>query len=410
LDIQLSKPVVLKERIVSLDVLRGVAVLGILLMNIVTFSMVSSAYDSPTVYNDMVGVDWWTWLVLHYIADTKFISIFSILFGAGVCIFMERAQSKGHSAWKLQTSRMGWLLLIGFMHAHLLWYGDILFAYAICGMAAGLVRNWKPTTLFILGFITMFAVPIGFMLSAYWTMQFWPEEEIAQMQSQDDLLSMTNQAEILAYTGTWLDQLKHRIPTALMLELFIVPLYLFWHCLGLMMVGMSLFKWNILSASKSVRFYIVTMVLSTLIGFPLIAIGVWFKQKHGWDPALTRFLDGNWNLVGGVFVAFAWISLVMLVCKLGVLTFARKALAATGQMALTNYLGQTIICTFIFYGHGLGWFGQLERFELLYVVISIWAFQIVFSMLWLSKFRFGPFEWLWRSATYLKWQPIILKK
>jgi uncharacterized protein len=173
---------------------------------------------------------------------------------------------------------------------------------------------------------------------------------------------------------------------------------------------MSLFKWNILSASKSVRFYIVTMVLSTLIGFPLIAIGVWFKQKHGWDPALTRFLDGNWNLVGGVFVAFAWISLVMLVCKLGVLTFARKALAATGQMALTNYLGQTIICTFIFYGHGLGWFGQLERFELLYVVISIWAFQIVFSMLWLSKFRFGPFEWLWRSATYLKWQPIILKK
>ncbi|HIO52670.1 MAG TPA: hypothetical protein EYN32_03385, partial [Phycisphaerales bacterium] len=102
MDIQLSKPVALNERIVSLDVLRGVAVLGILLMNIVSFSMVTAAYDLPTVYNDMAGPDWWTWLVLHYIADTKFMSIFSILFGAGVCIFMDRATLKGHSVWKLQ--------------------------------------------------------------------------------------------------------------------------------------------------------------------------------------------------------------------------------------------------------------------------------------------------------------------
>ena len=94
MDIQRSKPVALSERIASLDVLRGVAVLGILLMNIVSFSMVTAAYELPTVYNDMAGPDWWTWLVLHYIADTKFMSIFSILFGAGVCIFMERASSE----------------------------------------------------------------------------------------------------------------------------------------------------------------------------------------------------------------------------------------------------------------------------------------------------------------------------
>ncbi|MBC8309966.1 MAG: hypothetical protein H8E83_05565, partial [Planctomycetes bacterium] len=109
MDLQYSQPVTSNERIVSIDVLRGVAVLGILLMNIVSFSMVTSAYESPAVYGDLSGADWYTWLILHYVADTKFMSIFSILFGAGVCVFMERAQAKGKNAWKLQTSRMGWL-------------------------------------------------------------------------------------------------------------------------------------------------------------------------------------------------------------------------------------------------------------------------------------------------------------
>ncbi len=96
----------------------------------------------------------------------------------------------------------------------------------------------------------------------------------------------------------------------------------------------------------------------------------------------------------------------MLVCKLGMFTFARKALAVTGQMALTNYLGQTIICTLLFYGHGFGWFSQFERVELLYIVAAIWVFQVLFSMFWLKYFRFGPFEWLWRSATYFTLQPL----
>ncbi|MBT6270333.1 MAG: DUF418 domain-containing protein [Phycisphaerae bacterium] len=409
MDIQRSKPVALSERIASLDVLRGVAVLGILLMNIVSFSMVTAAYELPTVYNDMAGPDWWTWLVLHYIADTKFMSIFSILFGAGVCIFMERANSKGHSVWKLQTSRMGWLFVIGILHAYLLWFGDILVTYAISGMLIATVRNWKPAVLFILGFALMFIIPIVFKLFIFWTMQFWPEKDVLAMQQSVILDSPEVQLEIAAYTGSWLDQLPHRVSIAFMLQFIILPLYLLWHCVGLMMVGMAAYKLNILSASKSVRFYIVIIALSALIGFPLIAIGVWQKQLHDWDPATVQFLVSNWNSAGGVFIAFVWICLVMLVCKLGMLTYARKALAATGQMALTNYLGQTIICTFIFYGHGLGLFGQLERVELLYVAVAIWVFQIIFSMFWLSKFRFGPFEWLWRSATYLKWQPIVRK-
>jgi uncharacterized protein len=406
LDYQHSQPVTGKERIVSIDVLRGVAVLGILLMNIVSFSMVTSAYQSPAVYGDLSGVDWITWLILHYVADTKFMSIFSILFGAGVCIFMERAQAKGHNAWKLQASRMSWLFVIGMLHAYLLWFGDILVAYAICGMLIAMMRHWKPAILFIVGFILMFAVPIGFMVFMYWTMQFWPEEEVLRMRDSGLLTSLEMQAEITAYTGSWIDQLAHRAIFAAMLQFLIFPFYLVWHCAGLMMIGMAAYKWNVLSASRSVRFYSMTMLVSAVIGFPLISIGVWYKQQHEWDPALVNFLDSNWNLVGGVFVAIVWICFVMLICKLRLFTFARKALAATGQMALTNYLGQTIICTLLFYGHGFGWYSQFERVELLYVVVAIWAFQILFSLFWLTFFCFGPFEWLWRSATYLSWQPL----
>lgn len=406
MDIQYSNPISLNERIVSLDVLRGVAILGILLMNIVAFSMVSSAYFSPEVYNELAGPNWWTWLTLHYLVDTKFMSIFSILFGAGVCIFMERAQAKSHAAWKLQLSRMGWLLLIGMIHAYLIWYGDILVSYAVCGVAVAFMRKWNPIVLFISGIVVMFLIPIGLWLLVYWSIQYWPEESLVEMQQSADLSSQTAQAEIAAYTGPWSGQLGHRVPLVLVMHFFILPLYICWHVIGLMMVGMAAYKWKILSAAKSKRFYILLIVVSSCIGFPLIAIGVDQMQLHGWDPATIQFLDSNWNIVGGVFIACAWIGLVMLVCKTGVLTRVRQALSAVGRMALTNYIGQSIICTYLFYGHGFGWYNTFERVELLYVVGAVWLFQIIFSVLWLQYFRFGPFEWLWRSATYLELQPM----
>jgi uncharacterized protein len=368
--------------------------------------MVTAAYDLPTVYNDMAGADWWTWLTLHYLADTKFMSIFSILFGAGVCIFMERAEAKAHASWGLQMSRMAWLLLFGLIHAYGFWYGDILVTYAFCGVAIALVRKWNPAILFWLGMVLMSVIPVGFFLLMHWTVQFWPEEEMLKMQQSDLLTSPDMQAEIAAYTGSWFDQLGHRIPMVFIMQLLVLPFFLFWHAAGLMLVGMAAYKWDILSAAKSVRFYTLLTIISACIGFPIIAIGVWYKEQHGWDPILARFVDSNWNLVGGVFIAFAWIGIVMLICKIGILHALQRVLGAVGRMALTNYLMQTVICTSLFYGHGLGWFNTFERVELLIVVFSVWVFQMMFSVLWLKKFRFGPFEWLWRSLTYFKIQPM----
>ena len=407
MDTTLNAPVSPKERIGSLDVLRGVAVLGILLMNSVCFSMVLAAYENPSVYDDLTGGGWWTWLTLHLFTDQKFMTIFSVLFGAGVCIFMERAEAKAHDAWQLQLSRMGWLLFIGLVHAYLIWYGDILVSYAVAGVVIAFVRKWKPRTLLLLGLFSAVGITlcINFLFGLMFS--YWPPEFLEEMRSSSDLTSQQNVSEIAAYTGSWFEQLRHRVPTSLMMHLFFVPMFIFWRAVGLMLIGMALYRWGILSAKQSVKFYVTMVIVGLLVGLPLIGVGVWQKSINGWDP-LKHYIDGNWNIVGAVFVAGAWIGLVMLVCKNQWFPFARKALAAVGRMALTNYIGQSLICTYLFYGHGLGWFGQVGRVQLLGIVAAIWIFQIIFSLVWLHFFRYGPLEWAWRSATYMKLQPLLV--
>jgi uncharacterized protein len=171
---------------------------------------------------------------------------------------------------------------------------------------------------------------------------------------------------------------------------------------------MAAYRCGVLSAARSRCFYIAMMVLGVGIGLPLILRGVQVNSASGWDPVTVDYLGGIWNFVASLFMAAAWVGLIMLVCRSGVLASARRVLAAVGRMAFTNYLGQTVICTTLFYGHGLGWFGSLERVELLGVVASVWAFQMIFSVIWLRFFRFGPMEWLWRSLTYLELQPMRL--
>jgi uncharacterized protein len=401
-----AQPITLQDRIASIDVLRGVAILGILLMNIVTFSMVLASYENPMVYDDLSGPNWWTWLTLHLFVDQKFMTMFSVLFGAGMCIFMDRAQAKSNNAWGLQVSRLMWLFIIGMFHAYLIWYGDILVTYAIAGFAVTFVRKWKPWILFSLGIIVAICIPIIIVQLFNLTLPYWPEEEIARMHAETDLTSATNVAEIAAYTGTWVGQLPHRVVTSIGLQLFAIPFFSFWHTVGLMMIGIAAYRWRILSATRSMRFYVSMVAVGLMVGLPLISIGVWYKHQHGWDMELLRFTDSKWNAVGGGFVAMAWIGMVMLICKHSLLPSVRKALAAVGRMAFTNYIGQSVICSLIFYGHGLGWFNNVERVELLLIVAAIWTFQIVTSMLWLRWFRFGPLEWLWRSATYVQFQPM----
>ncbi len=173
-----------------------------------------------------------------------------------------------------------------------------------------------------------------------------------------------------------------------------------------MLVGMALYKWGVFSAARSPRFYAGAAGLGLLAGVPIVYLGIRMNEANQWDPTFIKFSGEQFNYWGSLFVSSAYVGLLMLFYKSGALGWLRSSLRATGQMAFTNYLMQSIICTTIFYGHGLGYFGRLSRVEMFAVVVSVVIVQLIYSPLWLARFRFGPFEWLWRSLTYWKLQPM----
>ena len=163
-------PVTQSDRIVPIDVLRGFAVLGILVMNIQAFSMIGAAYFNPTAYGNFQGLNYAVWLISHLLADSKFMTIFSLLFGAGIVLMSERMESTGRKPTPVHYRRMVILLIIGIAHAYLLWDGDVLYAYAMCGILVFLFRRLKPTTLIVFGLVV---IAIGSLLALFsqWSMQ-----------------------------------------------------------------------------------------------------------------------------------------------------------------------------------------------------------------------------------------------
>ena len=160
-----------------------------------------------------------------------------------------------------------------------------------------------------------------------------------------------------------------------------------------------------MSAERTTRFYRNGFLISWGIGMPIVIYGVKWNFALAW-PLESMFLGSQFNYWGSVFVAFGYICLVMLFMKSELAAGLKKRLAAIGQMALTNYIAQSVICTFIFYGFGLGLFGTFERIEQAAIVILVWIIQLLWSMPWLRKYKFGPLEWAWRSLTYMKKQPM----
>ncbi len=401
--IQAAAPVAQAERIGALDTLRGYALLGILVMNIMSFSMIFSAYFNPTNWGDLTGLNYWVWFLSHVLFDQKFMTLFSMLFGAGVVLFTERAEAKGESPRRLHYRRMLWLILFGLLHGFLIWYGDILYVYGMCGLLVYLFRRCQPRTLIVVG-ILFIAAASGLQVLFGWSIQFWPAEEVANMQQMWRPDAAKVAEEMNAYRGGWLEQMQHRVPfffefSAIFLWIF------FWRPAGVMLLGMALYKLGALSAQCSTRFYLALIAAAALVGLPLIVYGVRLNEAAGWSLEWSFFHGAQLNYWGSVLVSLGYVGLVMLVCKSGALAWLTARLAAVGQMAFTNYLLHTIICTTIFYGHGLGYFGSVERTGQILIVFAVWAFQLVVSPLWLRHYRFGPFEWLWRSLTYGSPQP-----
>ena len=398
-------PVSQGERILALDVLRGFAVLGILVMNIASFSMPLATYSNPLVFGDLSGANWWVYAFSHLFADQKFMTMFSMLFGAGIVLVTDRAEAKGASPWNLHGRRMLWLALIGLIHAYFLWYGDILFTYAVCGVAVYGMRKQKPRTLAITALV-VFSLPTLLGLMAQTSMPHWPEEQRLELARDWSPPEDQLQDEIATYRQGWWAQMEARLPTAVMLQTTALLFFSGWKAAGLMLLGMALYRWNVLTGRASPTLYRALLFLGFGLCLPLVIFGLVRNLEAGYAHDYTMFLGGIPNYWGSVGVSLGYVGGICLLLRTDGLQGLKARLSAVGRMALTNYLMQTIICTTLFYGHGFGFFGSLDRAHQVLVVVGVWIFQLVASPLWLQRYRFGPAEWLWRSLTYSSRQPL----
>ena len=398
-------PISVSDRIASIDVLRGFAVLGILIMNIQFFSMPFAAYLNPTAFGDFTGINYRVWLLGHLFADQKFMTIFSLLFGAGIIVLTRRIEAAGRSSARIFYRRTFWLLVFGLLHAYLIWYGDILVLYAVCGFLVFLLRKLSPARLLLIGLLVI-AIGSAIFVFSGWSMQFWPPSQIEQMKNEEwapppDALA----AEIRTYQGGWLDQLPHRAKIAFEFQSFVIWIWGLWRAGGLMLIGMALFQWGVFSATRSAAFYATMVLVGFGVGLPIIFAGVRANFAHDWDIRYSFFFGSQYNYWGSLFVSAAWIGLVMLICRSSLLASLTRPFAAAGRMAFTCYLFETIIATTLFYGHGFGLFARVDRLGQQLVTFSIYVFLLIFCSLWLRRFQYGPFEWLWRSLAYWRPQP-----
>jgi len=388
----------LNERIISLDVLRGIAVLGIFWMNIQAFAAPFSSYSNPMAYGDLTGANFWAWAIAHVFGEFKFMTIFSILFGVGIVIFYQRAESKGLNAFDLNMQRMLWLMAFGMVHAYVIWFGDILFLYAVCGLVVVKCIELPLKKLLILA-VVLFLVPvilIYFMHLIFWVageellsevMPFWApsDAELAK--------------EIAAYKGSWLQARIYSAETAFSIQSS--GLFFFgWRGVACMLLGVAMLRTGFISAALQSKTYVYIAVVGLALGLGLSSIGVIKNVSNQFSFVYSGSIGTLYNYIGSLATSVAYIALVMLLVKSKAFQIIKVLLMNVGKMALSNYIMQSVIATFIFYGFGLGYFGDLSRVSLIYIVLLVWAIQLVSSSLWLSRFQQGPLEQLWRYLTY----------
>lgn len=419
----IQAPVSEAQRIESLDVLRGFALLGILLLNIVGFGLVSSAYSSPS--EAMTGLaDLIAWSSVELFAEGAMRGLFSILFGAGVVLFVGGAEGRGAG---IHFKRNFWLLAFGLFDAYLLlWNGDILINYALAGALLYFVRDVKP------GRLLATAIVLFVMLSAFYGVTnlalSTTQQAALQVEQADDVdsldprileaaqqwedfagdfqLSAEQKAqELAARQGSYGSALAWNAKKTNEMLTFVLPLYLFWDALVMMLLGMALYKYGVLQGTRSPAFYKKLMWGGFSIGLLVNATEVYRAIDN--DFALLSVfaqMQATYH-IGRLGMALGYIGLLLLLINSSILTGLRARLASVGRMALTNYLMHSFIALLLFTGAGFALVGELTRAQLYAVVIAIWVLQLWLSPWWLARYRFGPVEWLWRVLTYGKLMP-----
>lgn len=417
-----------RGRIDSLDSLRGLAVLGILLMNIIGFGL-PMAYEDPTVYGGRTGADFGAWLTTSLLFEGTMRGLFTLLFGAGVILFTSRVEvTRPVDAADLHVRRMLWLILFGFVNSHLLlWRGDILYEYGITGLVLYAFRRTAPQKLVVIAFLLFAALTARGAVDYHSLKTLQATAAIAEAAKRDGRELTPHQTEAI---DEWREELSHMKPSPQDLQEEIdairggfIPAfdvvtrdvfdwrtsffyqYGFFEDLATMMLGMALFMTGGLQGRWSRRQYAAMMLGGYGVGIVVNALEAWSVVRSDFDPVVNTF---SWLVsyeLGRVPTTLGHVALFMLVWKSGWCASAMQRLAAVGRMAFTNYLMQSVIGLLLFTGVGFGLFGQLARHELYYVVAAIWLLQLLWSPWWLARHHYGPFEWLWRALTYRQRPP-----
>lgn len=410
-----DQPISAGERLVSLDFIRGFAVLGILFANVVAYSAPFSAYSWPGLYpQPMSAADDAVWLFQLLFIDHKMRGLFSLLFGAGMLVFLDRAWARGEGRW-LQARRLIWLGLFGLAHFFLLYWGDILFNYALAGLVGLLLVKLTPKRQLQVG-LAWYAVG-ALLIATFMGLPALQENAAANGEEVSERFEQAveaheasiekSKAETAAFTsGNYLTEISYTANEQAGI-LANYPGFALFETVPLMMIGMALYRMGLFSGgfepARQRRWGWIGIAVGTALTLPT---GLW-AISEGYPYFLTEFVFNGSGLIR-LPTILGYAALLSLISQKAVRSWLGERLAASGRMAFTNYIATSAVMMVIFRGWGLGLYGELTRVELLAVLAFGWALMLLWSKPWLDRFRYGPLEWLWRCLTY--WQVFPLRR
>ncbi len=402
----LLTPVAAFERIQTMDVLRGFALLGILLMNIEAF--VGPLFGAITGLDPaLTGADRWADALIYIFVQGKFYTLFSLLFGMGFAVMMARAAAAGRPFGALYLRRTAVLLLIGLVHMVLVWSGDILTIYALIALVLLLFRNTAQSRLPKWG-VAFYVLPSLLVLAlgaAGSLAQGNPEAAAAMnqgMAGQAAVMGDALEAQRQAYgSGSYLEASARRFED-FKLMLSHVVMMMGWQILGMFLLGAWFVRSGAIARPQEYPgLYRRLRGLALPAGLAMMLVSFWMmptadyaRMDLGWGVANAL------AMLGSLLMCLGYVGWVVAGVQSVQWAPRWKVLAPAGRMALTNYLTQSLVCTLIFYGYGLGYFEQLSRAWQVPFVLVLFSLQVAFSHWWLARFRFGPAEWAWRALTY----------
>ncbi len=401
------------KRIVTLDIIRGIAVMGIFSVNVVAFAFIFPAYMNPAAAGGHTGADLATWFANFVLIDGKMRGLFSILFGASMLLVIERAVAAGRSGASVHYRRMIVLALFGLAHFYFIWFGDILFLYAVIGMIAyAFVR--KPPRSLLTWAAALFLLNAAMMAasSAYFrsaeTEAHAADATPAEIEEYGKAMAWGSQSDektardIAIHRGSAATRAGHMLGDRAF-EPFGSLIFFGPETLALMLLGMAGYKSGYLTGDWSDRRYRSIAIWTLSIGAIGSAALAYMTWRSDFYLPLVFFNLVVAQLPFRIMMALGYAALIILAFRNA--SWVRDRFAAVGRAAFTNYLGTSIIAALIFYGDGLALYHRLSRFEAWLFVPLVWLLMLLWSKPWLDRYHYGPLEWLWRSLARGSMQP-----